>query len=59
MNYSDRITRAFFGLSAREFSLYGYMAFDTVCGDDGTDDLGISGDELAQIRASLGLGGRR
>lgn len=50
MNYSDQITRAFFGLSARDRH-NSYLRFIAV-DDDGTDDLGFSGDELAQLRAA-------
>ena len=52
MNYSDRITRALFGLSARDRH-DSYLRFIAVCDDDGTDDLGFSGDELAMLRHIL------
>lgn len=50
MSYSDQITRAFFGLSARDRH-NSYLRFIAV-DDDGTDDLGFSGDVLAQLRAA-------
>ena len=47
MNYSDQITCAFADLSAldRQRSYETFIAVD----DDGTDDLGVSGDVLAQL----------